>query len=57
MRDGVRVLEEYVLVLKYEIRGDEFEMARDRFEFAGKRWIKVTREIPDARRNLSIGDK
>ena len=47
--DGKRVLEEYVLVLKYKIPGDEFGRGQDRFLFESKQWIKVPREMPTGR--------
>jgi len=45
IKDGKRVVEEYVLVLEYRIPGDEFGVSEDRFTYVGRKWIKVEREL------------
>jgi hypothetical protein len=47
VREGKRILTEYVLVLTYRIPGDEFGMVEDPFRYVGKKWIKVERELPN----------
>ncbi len=50
VEDGKRVLEEYVLVLTYRLPGDEIGMSEDKFEYVGRKWIKVRRELTAARK-------
>ncbi len=47
-KEGTKVLEEHVLVLQYRIPGDEFGQSQDRFEYVGRQWIKVEREVASA---------
>ncbi|HAK97506.1 MAG TPA: hypothetical protein DCM87_21580 [Planctomycetes bacterium] len=47
-KEGAKVLEEHVLVLEYRIPGDEFGQSQDRFEYVGRQWIKVEREVAPA---------
>lgn len=47
-KDGKKVLEEHVLSLEFRIPGDEFGKSQDRFEYIGRQWIKVEREVPSA---------
>lgn len=47
-KEGAKVLEEYVLILEYRIPGDEFGRSQDRFEYAGRQWQWIAREVPPA---------
>ncbi len=47
-KDGKKVLEELVLALGFRIPGDEFGKSQDRFEYIGRQWTKVEREVPTA---------
>ncbi len=50
MKQGKKILEQYVLQLDYRIPGDEFRMAEDVFKFVGRKWIKVEKEVPTIRK-------
>jgi hypothetical protein len=47
-KESKKVLEEHVLVLEFRIPGDEFGKSQDRFEYTGRKWIQVEREVPSA---------